>query len=174
MLPNRELIQSLDELENLFQQATNPRDSLMHAKHAMLELCGWIEEAEDDLVLRCASKIPDSSLKSLIAKKVENNYAFHYEDKFLPLLGMVIGLQKYSQIKIKLQTTGTKFLSLSRNINDLKKPRNSHAHTHFDQSKQQSNQLLTGLGPSAVKQKALDIYLGFTELEKSLKKHRLI
>src|SRR3990172_5293959 len=104
MLSNAELIQSLDDLEVAFQNATTPRSSTMFAKHALLELCGWTEEAEDHIIQRCANKLTDPALKKLVTEKTNKNSAFHFTDNFLPLLALVIGLQKYELIKSKLST----------------------------------------------------------------------
>jgi len=174
MLSNAELIQSLDELEKIYQLSTTPRDSKMHAKHALLELCGWIEEAEDYVVLGCAKKLTDTTLKDLVEEKTKFNSAFHFEKNFVPLLALVIGLTKFEQIKNKLTNTGIYFSSLVTTINSLKTPRNDHAHTHFESTKLNINNFLTGHAPSSLKQKANDIYLGFCELERCLKKHRLM
>lgn len=173
MLSNSELLLSLNELERLFQAATNPRDSKMHAKHALLELCGWIEEAQDDLVLKCSKKILDPSLITLIEKKVKFNSSFEFDEKFLPLLGLVVGFQKYSVIQSKLTLHGKLFPTLSININKLRVPRNNHAHTHFEDSKP-TNSIFQNLGPSSIKQLANDIYGGLLELERALKKHKLM
>ena len=100
MLPNLELIQSLDDFEILFQIAVNRRASLMHAKHAFLELCGWIEEAQDYIVLSCAKKLSDPVLKKLVEEKIKFNSAFHFQKNFVPLLALVIGLTKYGFIVI--------------------------------------------------------------------------
>lgn len=173
MLSNNELLQSLNELERLFQAATNPRDSKMHAKHALLELCGWIEEAEDHIVLNCSRKIIDQDLKSIVEKRVKFNSSFEFDEKFLPLLGIVVGFQKYSVINSKLISTGRYFPNLLMNVNKLKIPRNNHAHTHFEDLRP-SNNILQNLGPSVIKQLASDIFEGFSELERSLKRHRLM
>lgn len=174
MLSNVELIQTLDELEKIYQLSTTPRDFKMHAKHALLELCGWIEEAEDYIVLACANKLTDPTLKNIIADKTKFNSAFHFENNFVPLLSLVIGLTKFEHIKSKLSNNGIYFSSLVTTINSLKTPRNDHAHTHFESTKININNCLSGHAPSSLKQKANDLYLGFCELEKCLKKHRLI
>jgi len=106
MLSNVELIQSLDDLEVAFQNATTARSSTMFAKHALLELCGWIEEAEDYIIQSCATKLSDADLKGLVEKRIKFNSAFHFTDNFLPLLALVIGLTKYELIQDKLTANG--------------------------------------------------------------------
>ena len=174
MLSNVELIQSLDDLEVAFQNATSPRASTMFAKHALLELCGWIEEAEDYIVHNCATKLADPALVCLVKERVKNNFAFHFTNKFIPLLALVVGLAKYETIRIKLIANGMYFSGLETAINNLKDPRDKHAHTHFELGKSQINALLTGQSPNSLRQKAIDIYKGFCELEASLKRHRLM
>lgn len=174
MLSNLELVQSLDDLEVAFQNASSPRAYTMFAKHALLELCGWIEEAEDYIIQSCAKKLSDTALKKLVADRIKTNSAFHFTDKFLPLLALVIGLAKYELIQNKLTANGMYFTNLVSTINGLKDPRDKHAHTHFETGKPQINGLLNGQSPNSLKQNAVEIYKGFSELETCLKKHRLM
>lgn len=173
MLPNSELIQTLNELDRLYLLSATPRDSLMHAKHALLELCGWIEEAEDYIVRSCANKLTDTTLKKCVEEKIKYNSAFHFENNFMPLLALVIGLTKYELMQNNLSATGRYFLPMVSLINAFKAPRNDHAHTHFEATKL-TNAFLSGHAPSSLRQKAIDIHSGFCELEKCLKKHRLL
>lgn len=164
----------MNDLEVAFQSATTPRSSTMFAKHALLELCGWIEEAEDYIIKKCAAKLTDIDLKNLVEKRIKFNSAFHFTDNFLPLLAIVIGLIKYQMIQDKLTANSMYFTNLVSTINGFKDPRNKHAHSHFEPGKPQINILLNGQSPNSIKQKANDIYLGFCELETCLKKHKLL
>ena len=146
----------------------------MFAKHALLELCGWVEEAEDFIIQSCAQKLSDAALQKLVADRIKTNSAFHFTDKFIPLLCLVIGLTKYELIQTKLTTNGMYFTSLVSTIDGFKNPRDKHAHTHFHTGKPQINGLLNGQSPNSLKQNANEIYKGFCELETCLKKHRLM
>ena len=97
MLSNSELILSLDALDRLFQASQSPRDSLMHSKHALLEFCGWIEEAQDELLRKCAAKLLDPADVKLVDERIQKNYTFIF-GKFRELISLVIGLNKYKII----------------------------------------------------------------------------
>ena len=170
MLTNAELIKSLDTLDVLYQNSTTPRESVMHSKHALLELCGWVEEAQDEIVRNCAKRINDPALIKLVHEKIDGNSQFHFHNNFIPLLGLVIGLIKFSELESKLLNNGRYYLGCQSNINNLKKPRNTHAHTHFENSRI-SNSLL--FAPSRTKQMAKEIYLGLDELERFLRRSKL-
>jgi hypothetical protein len=170
MLSNSELILSLDALDILFQASKSPRDSLMHSKHALLELCGWIEEAQDDLVHNCALKLLDQDDLGLMKKKIKKNHTFLF-DNFRELIALIIGLSMYKKIHIKLMGSGSHYVQMIATINSLKDPRNSHAHTHFE-TQRPSNGILNA--PSMLKKMASDVHLGLLELEVALKKDKVL
>ena len=142
----------------------------MHSKHALLELCGWIEEAQDDLVHNCALKLLDQDDLDLMKKKIKNNHTFFF-DNFRELIALVIGLSMYKKIHIKLMGSGSHYMQMIATINSLKDPRNSHAHTHFE-TQRPSNGILNA--PSIFKKMASDVHLGLLELEVALKKDKVL
>lgn len=170
MLSNSELILSLDALDLLFQASKSPRDSLMHSKHALLELCGWIEEAQDDLVHNCALKLLDQDDIGLMKEKIKRNHTFLF-DSFRELIALVIGLSKYKKIHMKLMGGSSHYVQMIATVNSLKDPRNTHAHTHFE-IQRLSNGILNA--PSMLKKMASDVHLGLLELEVALKKHKAL
>lgn len=172
MIANTELLASLEVLDQLFTNAASTRDALMHSKHALLELCGWIEEAEDYIVHCCASRLADHADRTWIESKVKGNSGLHFENNFKQLLALVIGISKYRSVIDHLEARGKKFCGLISKINDFKKPRDAHAHTHFEEFRA-SNATLTMNAPSLLKKHAIDIYMGFSELESNLRKRRL-
>jgi hypothetical protein len=169
MLPNSELLISLGTLDQLYTATNDTRQLKMYSKHALLELCGWIEEAQDYIVLECAKKVANAELSKLIKSKVKKNYGFHYHDNFVATLGIVVGLQKYEKIRDKLDATGVYFNNLVSTINSLKDQRNSHAHTHF-----QLANATTLSAPSIVRRDSEQVYEGMIELEKYLKRHKVM
>lgn len=175
MFSTGNLFQTLDELETLFQNAQSPERSIMYAKYALLELCGWIEQAEDHIVLDAVNSLTDTDLKKHITESVSKNYSFEFK-KFVSLLCSVIGAIEYEKMcnENLPVTTGTRpFNSLESNIDLLKRTRNQHAHTHFEPGNQRNNfaqvNSSPNLSPNLLKQRAKDIYEGFEELERSLK-----
>ncbi|MBU3639641.1 hypothetical protein [Polynucleobacter sp. AP-RePozz3-80-G7] len=169
MLQNSELLESLELLERLYTDAPT-KASLLHSKHALLELCGWIEEAQDAIVKGCAQKLLDDEEIEWIAQKIEDNHHFKVGN-FKNLISLVIGLNKYKEVHSNLSSTGLKYLPMIAAINSLVKPRNSHAHTHFEEARPMSKTLQS---PSVLRQEALKIYEGFCELEEALRSNELI
>ena len=56
MIARSYILTNLKTLDRKYNRATSTRDSLFYSKLAILELCGWIEESMDDIVLRCACR----------------------------------------------------------------------------------------------------------------------
>ena len=61
----------------------------MYSKIAMLEMCGWIEQAMDDIVLSLVQRhltIPENT-KRFKDRAVQDTHGFEYISHFRPLLG---------------------------------------------------------------------------------------
>ena len=43
---------TLKELDKLYNQSTSQKKAIYFSKLALIELCGWIEETLDDIILR--------------------------------------------------------------------------------------------------------------------------
>ncbi|MCP4110051.1 MAG: hypothetical protein GY749_31775 [Desulfobacteraceae bacterium] len=74
---------SLNELDKLYNKATSRKKAIYYSKLATLELCGWVEDTVDDIVLRHANrKLKITSNKKYIRKDVvKRNSGFQYDDK---------------------------------------------------------------------------------------------
>ncbi|WP_186252267.1 hypothetical protein [Burkholderia gladioli] len=181
MLPNKQLLESLDALEVHYKTATGPKvagvsqgDPSLFCKHAALELCGWLEELQDYVALQCGASLSDPVFINSLKVFIGNTYGFDMKTHFLPMISFSIGAVKYEEILNKIRAPGSKFTQMEGIItnNQYKQIRNRHAHTYFDASNHDKLQHLNS--PAVVKQHAIMIYDGFKELYVELKNQKLI
>jgi len=106
------------------------KDALMFSKLAVMELCGWIEESMDDIVLRCANRtVKKSENKDAYREKVKAVYGFEYEKHFRFMLIQLIGLVDIEKIEKNMgEADVEQFRQL---LKTLKGQRNKLAHTHL-------------------------------------------
>jgi hypothetical protein len=181
MLPNKQLLESLDALEGYYKTATGPKtpgvsqgDPALLCKHAALELCGWLEEVQDYVALQCGASLSDPTFVNSLKSFIESTYGFDMKSHFLPMISFSIGAVKYEAILNKIRVAGSKFTQMEGIIsgNQYKLIRNRHAHTYFDASNTDKLKHLNS--PAVVKQHAIMIYDGFKELYDELKHQKLI
>lgn len=170
MLPITHLTVSLNKLNaDYLRVGQPPEDQLRICKHALLEVCGWSEEAQDNILLACAARITDVTLKSLAEEKIKKNSGFSNDGNFAPLLGLIIGFQGLSVVRTHLRTVGTWFGVMENALNNLKSPRNAHAHTHFDHTSAAKMQHLQQ-SPAILLNVAQQLHDGLLELEIDLQR----
>jgi len=168
MLPITHLAASLNKLNaDYLLTGQPPEHQLRICKHALLEVCGWSEEAEDSILLACASRITDVDLKAHAEWKIKNNSGFSNDGNFAPLLGLMIGLQGLSSVRAHLRNVGVWFAVMENALNNLKSPRNAHAHTHFDHTNLAKMQHLQQ-SPAVLLNIAQHLHDGLLELETEL------
>lgn len=167
MISKSKIRMNLLWLNRCYNQASTPQASLMYSKLAILELCGWIEESMDDLVMRCGKRCVKSvDLQEIIQKKViRPNSGFSYDDHFKKMLAQVIGLIQLE--KIEKQSNSQIIQNFKAVLNNLKSPRNVVAHTYISGRTPSIN------APSYTLQQFNDVYLGLKEIEKILKKLKI-
>ena len=78
MIARSYILANLKTLDRKYNMATSTRDSLFYSKLAILELCGWIEESMDDIVLRCACRhLTDIDNITFVKRQIiKRNYGF--------------------------------------------------------------------------------------------------
>lgn len=128
MINKTDIENTINELDVLYN--TNSAQSLYFSKLALLELCGWIEQTMDYIVIDCSnSKLTEQGNKTLVEQKiVKKTYGFHYEDHFRPMLMKLIGLVKLEQIENNLKSTGDLAI-LTSQLGSLRQSRDKAAHT---------------------------------------------
>lgn len=164
MITKSYLFKTLNRLDKLYNDSTTDDQKIFYSKLALIELCGWIEETMDDIVLRCAKRcLKSPANKKFIDKTVHNTNSFEYE-AFRKMLMMVIGLATLEKIEEQLETTG-KISALKGYLVNLKRSRNQAAHTHT------KGTLTTYDAPSKTKYNFDRIYALLTELDAELQRH---
>ena len=165
MVTKSYLFKTLNRLDRLYNDPTaDDQKTSSYSKLALIELCGWIEETMDDIVLRCATRCLQSPVNlKFIDKTVHNTNSFEYE-AFRKMLMMVIGLATLEKIEEELETTG-KISALKGDLGNLKTSRNRAAHTHT------KGTLTTYDAPSKTKYNFDRIYALLTELDAELQRH---
>ena len=84
MITKSYILANLNALDKHYRNTSSPKDSLFYSKLALLELCGWIEESMDDVILKCGSrKLKVGSNKNYVEKMiVKRTHGFDYEVNF--------------------------------------------------------------------------------------------
>ena len=123
---------SLNELDKLYNEASSKKKAIYYSKLATLELCGWVEDTIDDIVLRHANrKVKETSNRKYIKKEiVKRTSGFQYEFHIRPMLISVIGLIALEGIERKFEKTA-KITTLKNSLSNLRESRNKAAHTHL-------------------------------------------
>lgn len=125
------ILDTLKMLDQKFKKSTSQKESLFYSKLAILELCGWIEESMDDVVLRCARRHLKirKNVNFLETEIVKRTSGFDYQNHFRRMLIQLIGLINVE--KIEKIVDQNKRLKLMATLSALKKIRDSEAHTHI-------------------------------------------
>ncbi len=158
---------TLVTLEKMYNSSTSVNKGLLYSKVAILELCGWIEESMDNIVLTCANrKIKDVAIRNYLKTRiVEKNYGFEYKKNFRHMLSQVVGLTGVERLEKKLDAT--KFQVLCSVLGTLKIARDVEAHTHIKGATRRIN------APSATIAQFNQVYDGLKDIDEKLRKMKL-
>jgi hypothetical protein len=125
------ILKILKDLDRGYNQSTSHKKATYYSKLALIELCGWIEESMDDVVLRCAKrnlKSP-SALKLVEDAVIKNCYGFTYKKHFRHMLVQVIGLTGVERVETMVDPAiDSQFRS---DLGNLKVARDAEAHMHL-------------------------------------------
>lgn len=159
MITKTYILQNLQQINTRFRNARTAKDPFYFSKIAILELCGWIELSQDDILHRIAAKrLSDpQNTKYLMKKIVKVNYGFGYEDHFRRMLIQAVGLIAVE--KIEARVDAQKKADLVSELNTLVKMRNNLAHTYI------KGTAVTVDAPSVTIARFVKIYDGFKEYE---------
>lgn len=110
-------------------QMSDPQMPILFSKLAVIELCGWIEESFDDLLIGYIdTHIIDPNCQRIIKKIINDNYGFHYERHVFKIFSAVIGVNNWENIIDKLSPSDLgNFQTI---LNSYSQGRNRAAHTH--------------------------------------------
>lgn len=156
---------NLSRLDSLFRRARTSKEALFYAKLAVLELCGWIEESMDDVILRCAMRcLRDPKNRRHVREQVvKRTYGFEYEKHFRAMLTRVVGLMNVERLESRLDPTiHARFIAT---LTTLSSVRNAEAHTHLKGVTKTLN------APSVTIGQFSDVYAGLRAYDAALRKH---
>lgn len=164
MIARNEIQGTLKMLDCKFRTATSQKESLFYSKLAILELCGWIEESMDDVILRCARRhLKDKeSIKFVEREIVKKTYGFDYQQHFRRMLIQLLGLINVERIETKIDQS--KQISFKATLEPLRKVRDPEAHTHIKGVTRHIN------APSVTLGQFPAIYEGLIEFDTVLRK----
>lgn len=104
-------------------------DTRNYSKLAILELCGWIEESMDDIILRAGTRLlKNSKNRKYLGDRVKRNYGFEYEKHFKSMLVSLVGITGFEFIEKKVSSQIV--VNFKNELSNLKIKRNSLAHTY--------------------------------------------
>lgn len=110
-------------------QMSDPQMPILFSKLAVLELCGWIEESFDELLLEYINThIFDTNCKRIIKKIIHDNYGFQYEKHLFKICSAVVGVNNWENIIDQLSLSD--FSIFQTILNNYSQGRNRAAHTH--------------------------------------------
>lgn len=123
---------TLRELDDLYNKSTSQKKAIYFSKLALIELCGWIEESLDDIVLKHANRnLKESRNRTYCVDSiVKPNYGFEYKKNIRPMLISLLGLIEVEKLERELEKTAQITL-LKGYLGNIKDSRNIAAHTHL-------------------------------------------
>ena len=153
---------NIRRMNSKYNKSHSNKEALFFAKMAIIELCGWIEETMDDIVLRCAKRnLKESKNKNFIKEEVIRPiHGFHYTKHFQKMMTTLVGLIMFEKLEKSLDQT--KFQKMKSELGNLTRKRNEEAHTHIKITR-------TINAPSVTLRQFYAIYEGLVELEHKLK-----
>ena len=142
MVDKTNIEKTLEDLENLYNEtmtSSNPdsqRILVYYAKLALLEVCGWIEETQDQIIMDylALKSIEQTVIDKFKKEVIDRNYGFKYKDNFRKMLIQTVGLISLKEIESELETNTNNNITLSEVkslLGNIEKKRNDAAHTHL-------------------------------------------
>ena len=130
MIKKGNIKKTLQDLNRLYRNDATGHYSEYYSKLAHLELCGWIELAQDEIVLWVANKHVKNSINIRDIKGVvKRNSNMGYNSNFKLMLKEVIGLIGFEKLEKIVDPIHKNILEVE--LENLKVTRNSHAHTNI-------------------------------------------
>ncbi len=163
MISNLSILKNLVRIDRLYQKPGPQIEALMHAKLGVLELCGWVEETMDKIVIEASQRcLASQSHRDYIENRVvKSTYGFQYEDHFRKMLIGVIGLKGVQEMES--QVDRTLFDPMCGALTTMKPNRNSYSHTYL------KGATVVIDAPSVSMQHCRTIYAGLKNVEDVLK-----
>ena len=131
MISNLAILKNLVRINRLYLSTTSPIETLFYSKIGVIELCGWIEETMDAIVLDVSQRILTSQAHRVFIEKeiVKKTYGFEYEAHFRKMLMCIIGLKGVQELEANVNRAV--FDPMCATLKAIKPNRNSHSHTYL-------------------------------------------
>ena len=164
MVAQYEIEKSLKRLEANFDLSNSPVDQRYLSKVALIELCGWVEEEVDKLMLKYGKKcLKGTEFSTKYEEVVLNVYGFDYERHFRKMLVQLFGM--YGTYHVEQSVGDALRIQLKSVLGGLKTRRDKLAH---HQLKGQTAHLM---GFSVLLNNQKIIYSALTSYEQAIKKY---
>ena len=160
MLEKSSILRTLEQLSSLYNNVAGKKEqrAFFYSKLALLEVCGWIEESMDEIILHVAKKhLKERNNEKYIQTIVKHNAGFDYERNFRKLLIHLIGIINVEHFEQQLDPA--KFTQLISTLEALRTRRNNEAHTHI-----KKGVMRTIDAPSMTKRYFLQVYAGLDNI----------
>jgi hypothetical protein len=122
---------SLEDLYNEAEQTNEIRKLSFFSKLAIIEVCNWIEEVQDKMLMQLTQDKINEENKKYIGEIIKNNHGFGYNKNFRKLLLNIIGIIELEKVEKKLEDNGSALQRLRTELGNFKKERDRAAHTHI-------------------------------------------
>jgi hypothetical protein len=132
MIAKSHITTTLNELDKLYNNASSQKKTIYFSKLAVIELCGWIEETLDMILIKHGNRNLKKNENKKYCKKqiVKRNYGFQYDENIRIMLIKLIGLIQVEKLEHELEKTA-QITSLKSTLTGLKQERNEAAHTYL-------------------------------------------
>lgn len=155
---------TLNDLETLYDAHQSLKKDIYFSKLALIELCGWIEESFDSIIiLSIGNRLKSDSYKKYMKETINNTYGFQYNAHFRKMLIVSLGICEAEKLERKIDKSGNIQL-LTSTLATLKNIRNENAHSFI------RGTTTTIQTPSVTKAQFSRIYPIIKEIEKEVRK----
>jgi hypothetical protein len=155
---------NVTQLDRLYINNINNMQALYFAKLAIIEVCGWIEESMDEIVLSCASRHLTNTQNISYVENVivGRTNSFEYEQHFRLMLMRILGIIGLE--KLEMSFNATKFNKMKASLIFLKTRRDEQAHTHIQDMTMNID------APSVIISHFQNVYDGLKHIENLIRK----
>ncbi len=131
MITRSYILANLKALDRKYIKASSQKESLFYSKLALFELCGWIEESMDEIIISYASRhlTDTNNLAFVKGQIIKRTHGFDYENNFRQMLIKLLGIIKVERLE-KYVDQG-KLVQFRTTLDGLKMARDPEAHTHI-------------------------------------------
>jgi hypothetical protein len=162
-LINKTRIQkTITQIDKRYQSNPGAMDGLYFAKLAILEVCGWIEESMDGIILSYANSHL-TNIRNIDYTKnviVEKTWSFAYDSHFRLMLMRILGIILLERLEMSFDIA--KFTKMKGSLSFLKERRDQQAHTYI------KGRTVHIDAPSVTARHFQNVYDGLTHIESLL------